>query len=206
MRWIQDFREGPIAAGSGALHASGRRLSVACLAAACLAAALIALPALPAMAQSSSTSMPGLAISNDQPIQIESDKLEIKEAEKKAVFTGNVKVSQGDTLLQSGAMTVFYKGGTGGAMSSGGADIDRIEVSDKVLLKTETQTASADRGHFDMAREIAVLEGEKVVLTQGDNIFIGCRMTVNMRSSEARLESCGGRVRIQLDPKSRPQQ
>ena len=57
-----------------------------------------------------------------------------------------------------------------------------------------------------MVRETAVLEGKKVVLTQGDNIFIGCRLTVNMGSSEAKLESCGGRVRIQLDPKSRQSQ
>lgn len=167
--------------------------------------ALSVLGAVPAFAQETQTSMPGLAISNDQPIQIESDKLEIKENEKRAVFTGNVIVTQGDTTLQSGIMTVYYKGGGGGAMTSG-SDIDRIDVGGKVLLRTATQTASADKGSFDMTNETALLEGKKVVLTQGDNIFIGCRLTVNMRSSEARLESCGGRVRIQLDPKSRSTQ
>ena len=158
-----------------------------------------------ASAQETKTKMPGLAIANDQPIQIESDKLEIKEAEKRAIFTGNVKVTQGDTTLQSGLMVVHYTNG-GGGMTSGGGDIESIDVSNKVLLRTATQTASADKGTFNMVRETAVLEGEKVVLTQGDNIFIGCRLTVNMGSSEAKLESCGGRVRIQLDPKSRPSQ
>jgi lipopolysaccharide export system protein LptA len=172
-----------------------------------MGAALVAsaVASAPARAQETQTRMPGLAIANDQPIQIESDKLEIKEAEKRAIFTGNVKVSQGETTLQSGVMVVHYKNG-GGGMTSGGGDIDRIDVSNKVLLRTATQTASADRGTFNMARETAVLEGEKVVLTQGDNIFIGCRLTVNMGSSEAKLDSCGGRVRIQLDPKSRPSQ
>lgn len=179
-----------------------------------LAAALAAvslLPVTPALAQETSTTMPGLAMSNDQPIQIESDRLEIKDQEQKAIFTGNVKVVQGDTTLQAGVMTVYYKGsaagGGGGTPGAGGAsDIDRIEVEDKVLLKTATQTATADSGVFNMTEETALLEGEKVVLTQGDNIFIGCRLTVDMRSSEARLDSCGGRVRIQLDPKSQPQE
>ena len=40
--------------------------------------------------------MSGLAISNDKPIQIESDQLEINDQEKIAIFTGNVKVVQGD--------------------------------------------------------------------------------------------------------------
>ena len=176
---------------------------VAASSAALMAAALLA--PVPLAAQETSTRMPGLAIANDQPIQIESDKLEIKEAEKRAIFTGNVKVTQGDTTLQSGLMVVHYTNG-GGGMTSGGGDIESIDVSNKVLLRTATQTASADKGTFNMIRETAVLEGEKVVLTQGDNIFIGCRLTVNMGSSEAKLESCGGRVRIQLDPKSRPSQ
>nr|WP_244598125.1 LptA/OstA family protein [Pseudohoeflea suaedae] len=173
------------------------------LAAAFMTAALFGVA--PAHAQETATRMPGLAIANDQPIQIESDKLEIKEAEKRAIFTGNVKVQQGDTTLQSGLMVVHYKNG-GDGMTSGGGDIESIDVSKKVLLRTATQTASADKGTFNMVRETAVLEGEKVVLTQGDNIFIGCRLTVNMGSSEAKLESCGGRVRIQLDPKSRQSQ
>lgn len=174
------------------------------LAAAFMTATLFS--AAPAHAQDTSTRMPGLAMANDQPIQIESDKLEIKEAEKRAIFTGNVKVQQGDTTLQAGNMVVHYKNGGDGMASGGGGDIESIDVSEKVLLRTATQTASADKGTFNMVRETAVLEGKKVVLTQGDNIFIGCRLTVNMGSSEAKLESCGGRVRIQLDPKSRQSQ
>lgn len=56
-----------------------------------LGASLIASAAL---AQATSSRMQGLQLSNDQPIQIESDKLEIKDPESKAIFTGNVKVVQ----------------------------------------------------------------------------------------------------------------
>ena len=48
----------------------------------------------------------GLALSNDKPIQIESDNLEIREQEKRAYFTGNVRVAQGQMTLQAAKMTV----------------------------------------------------------------------------------------------------
>ncbi|WEX77769.1 LptA/OstA family protein [Sinorhizobium numidicum] len=155
-----------------------------------------------ASAQATSSNMKGLQLSNDKPIQIESDKLEIKDPESKAIFTGNVKVVQGTTTLQAGSMTVFYKTG-GGTISSGSADIDRIEVSNRVLLDSGTQQATADTGSFNLTKQTLVLKGEKVVLSEGKNVFVGCQLNVQMDTGEAQLEACGGRVQIQLDPQSR---
>ena len=75
------------------------------------AAIFLASPAaqMQALAQSKDS---GLALSNDKPIQIESDNLEIREQEKKAYFNGNVRVAQGEMTLQAAKMTVFYKSGT----------------------------------------------------------------------------------------------
>ncbi len=50
-----------------------------------------------------------MKLSKDQPIQIQSDQLEIKDEEKKAYFTGNVEVVQGTTTMKSAKMTVLYK-------------------------------------------------------------------------------------------------
>jgi lipopolysaccharide export system protein LptA len=154
-----------------------------------------------ASAQTTSSQMNGLKLSNDQPIQIESDALEIREQEKKAFFTGNVKVVQGTTTLQAGAMTVLYRG-EGTTVTQGNADIEKIDVTDKVFLQSETQQATADKGYFDMTKQIFVLEGERVVLSEGQNVFVGCKLTVQMNSGQAKLDSCGRRVQIQLDPKS----
>ncbi|WP_183926108.1 LptA/OstA family protein [Rhizobium mongolense] len=168
-----------------------------------------------AFAQATTSQMDGLKLDSNQPIQIESDKLEIHDQEHKADFTGNVKVVQGKTTLQAGHMTVFYKAQSGDAqpngakadagaasISSGNADIDRIIVTDKVFLSSGTQTATADNGSFDMAQQLFVLKGEKVVLSDGPNVFTGCQLTVHMQTGQAQLDSCGGRVQIQLDPKS----
>ena len=120
---------------------------------------------------------------------------------RRAIFSGNVKVAQGKTTLRAGHMIVYYTA-EGGSVSSGAAAIDHIEVSQKVLLSSGKQNASADTGVFNMKTETLVLEGKKVVLSEGQNIFTGCKLTVLMKTGQATLDSCGDRVRIQLDPKS----
>lgn len=182
-------------------------------------------------AAAQSTTMPGMKLSSDQPIQIESDKLEIHDQEHTALFTGKVKVVQGTTTLQAGKMTVYYKdkakqpgagdaaakpapaaetasaaGEQSNSLASGSADIDKILVTDKVYLTSGTQTATADDGNFDMTSQTFILTGKEVVLTDGPNVFTGCQLTVHMTTGQAELESCGGRVKIQLDPKSQPSQ
>lgn len=165
-------------------------------------AAGLALVSVPAGAQQTTSRMKGMQLSNDQPIQIQSDKLEIQDQQNKAEFTGNVKVVQGTTTLQAGKMIVFYKSG-GGSVASGDADIEKIDVSGKVYLKSGTQEATADTGTFNLVNETLLLKGDKVVLSEGKNVFVGCQLAVTMRTGEAKLDACGGRVMIQLDPKSR---
>ena len=169
-----------------------------------LAASLV-LISVPAGAQQTSSRMKGMQLSNDKPIQIQSDKLEIRDQENKAEFSGNVKVVQGTTTLQAGKMVVYYAAGGQGSVASGDADIEKIDVSEKVYLKSGTQEATADTGTFNLVNETLLLKGEKVVLSEGKNVFVGCQLTVTMRTGEAKLDACGGRVMIQLDPKSRKQ-
>ncbi|MBL8580951.1 MAG: LptA/OstA family protein [Rhizobiaceae bacterium] len=166
----------------------------------------------PAFAQNDSASrLSGLKLSGDLPIQIESDKLEVLENESKAVFSGNVSVSQGDTLMKSGRMTVYYakgQGNSGGSAATGSADIDRLEVDDKVYVKSNNQVATGDRGTFDMKSEVLVLSGDEVVLSEGSNVLVGCKLTVQMRTGEAQVDGCkksgstSGRVIMSITPSS----
>lgn len=160
----------------------------------------------PVMAQTTQSKMPGMQLSSDKPIQIASDKLEIHQEQNTADFSGNVEVVQGTTTMRAGHMTVYYKGnGAAASATTGSTDIKSIEVKDKVFLTSGKQQATADTGSFDMEAQTFILRGKKVVLSEGDNVFTGCQLTVYMVTGEAKLESCGGRVQIQLDPKSQPQ-
>lgn len=149
----------------------------------------------------------GLKLTGDKPIQIESDKLEIKEKENTAIFTGNVAVTQGDTLMKSGRMVVLYAKGEGSA-ATGSAAIDRIEADGKVYLKSATQVATGDAGVFDMKSEVFVLTGKEVVLSEGENVIVGCKLTVQMKTGKAQLDGCGGnsgssgRIKMLISPNS----
>lgn len=146
----------------------------------------------------------GLRLNGNEPIEIESDKLEVKEAENKAIFTGNVSVTQGPTILKSGAMTVFYAK-DGGSAATGSSNIERLEVDGKVYVKSNNQVATGDRGVFDMKTEVLVLSGGEVVLSEGNNVLRGCKLTVQMKSGQAQVDGCKGtgRVQMKLDPSSR---
>ncbi|MGF9565423.1 LptA/OstA family protein [Neorhizobium sp. JUb45] len=169
----------------------------AALAACCMASSALA---------QSSTRMEGMTLSNDKPIQIESDQLEIQDTEKKAYFTGNVRVVQGTTTMRAGKMTVLYLG-EGSSVTSGNTQIDKIFLNDTVHLTSGEQNATADQGIFTMASQTFELTGKQVVLSDGPNVFRGCKLTVLMKTGEAKLTPCSGtRVQILLDPKSKPQQ
>jgi lipopolysaccharide export system protein LptA len=163
-----------------------------------IAAAALSIAA-PVVAQEK---LKGIALSSDKPIQITSDKLEIHEQEKRALFDGNVHVAQGTTTLNAAHMIVYYKG-DGGSVSSGDASIDRIEVNGNVALASQNQRARAETGVFNLTTQIFVLSGKQVVLAEGDNVLTGCKLTVLMKTGEAKMDACGGRVQILLNPKSR---
>lgn len=153
------------------------------------------------LAQSAESRMSGLKLSGDEPIQIESDKLEMREQDSKAVFSGNVSVTQGATLLKAGIMTVYYAR-DGGSATTGSAAIDRLEVEGKVYVKSNTQVATGDKGTFDMKSEVLVLSGKEVVLSDGPNVLVGCKLTVQMKTGRAQVDGCGGRVQMSLTPGS----
>ena len=149
----------------------------------------------------------GLRLNGNEPIEIESDKLEVREAENLAVFTGNVSVTQGPTILKSGTMTVYYAK-DGGSAATGSSSIERLEVDGKVYVKSDKQVATGDRGVFDMKTEVLVLSGDEVVLSEGNNVLRGCKLTVQMKTGRAQVDGCSkgsgnGRVIMKLDPSSK---
>ncbi|GGD03326.1 LptA/OstA family protein [Aureimonas glaciei] len=178
-----------------------------------LVATLLCAVAPPASAQAPGT-FTGLKVGGDQPIAIESDQLDVDDSKAVATFTGNVSVAQGPTLMKSGKLVVYYIKAAAdgaaapkpaaGAMPGGNNQIDRLEASGKVYIKSEDQVATAETANFDMKTQIAVLDGN-VVLTQGENIARGPSLTIHMDTGVAQFS--GGRVKMLMAPQSdQPQQ
>lgn len=163
-------------------------------------AALVTLAATPAHAQSTA-----FQLSSDEPVQIEADRLDVRDTEGRAIFTGNVQVVQGEVSLRASEMTVEYArsedddAGTAGGIGSAG-NIRRINATGGVYVRSGDQVATGDTGSFDMASETVTLAGDEVVLTDAGNVIRGCKLVIEMASGNAQVEPCanGGRVQLLL--------
>jgi lipopolysaccharide export system protein LptA len=163
---------------------------------------------LPSLAQNAASSS-GFRLDGKEPIEIESDKLEIRDGDNIAIFTGNVTLIQGKLLLKTVKMTVYYanQSGGGGGPTAAGADIERMEAEGKVYLKQGEQVATGDYGTFDVAGGVMVLTGKEVVLSEGQNVVVGCKLTSHMNTGQSQLDGCGktgegSRVKMLLQPSS----
>src|SRR3974377_2203728 len=79
-----------------------------------LIAVLFTFVVLPVYAQPSKSpanALQGLSQNRDQPVHIEAATLEVRDKDKVATFSGDVKVKQGDTGLRCKSLVVFYEQG-----------------------------------------------------------------------------------------------
>jgi lipopolysaccharide export system protein LptA len=148
----------------------------------------------------------------DQPIQIESASLEVRDKDKMATFSGDVTVVQGDTTIKCQTLVVFYGGGRSsvrqtvavansagangshaqlqktGVMPQGAQDIRRIEARGGVTVISKDQNASGDLGVYDLKKKTITLTGN-VVVSQGKNVIHGDRVVVDTVTGNAHLDS-----------------
>ena len=162
------------------------------------ALAALALAALvgAAAAQDFGAAFSGFDTGSGDPIQIEADRLEVRDAVKLAIYTGNVKVRQGGTILEAPELRVFYSGEPTAA-GAPGSQVSRIEAGPNVLVRSADQTASGNYAILDMAQDLVTVTGN-VVLTQGPNVVRGERLVINLATKQGRME--GGRVQTLITP------
>jgi len=60
-------------------------------------------------AQQPSSAPQGLSMDGDQPVRIESNTLEVRDKIRQATFAGDVKLTQGDTIIKCKVLVVFYE-------------------------------------------------------------------------------------------------
>lgn len=172
----------------------------ATLLASLIAVAAIAASPAAATAQTFGGAFDGMSDS-DEPIQIEADKLEVADSEGTAVFSGNVSVTQGTTLLKTDRLKVFYGRDSNGRSGPGG-NVRKIEAQGQVAVRSGDQVASAEKAEVDMESQIASLSGN-VSVSQGNNIITGCTVTIDMKTNDIDVKPCktggGGRIKVLID-------
>lgn len=142
----------------------------------------------------------GFSRNRKDPVKIEANALEVRDKEKMAVFTGNVVVIQGDTTMRCKELHVFYEGSALGGdprqkvpatktqqKSESAQRIKRLIAIGGVIVISKDQKAVGDKGTFEMATNIVVLDGN-VVVTQGQNVMNGDKLTVNLTTGTSKLD------------------
>lgn len=152
----------------------------------------------------------GFSTNRNKPVKIQAAALEVRDKDKVATFSGDVHVVQGDTDMRCATLLVYYEGGPekGGAKAAqpgpgGGSQIRRMEARGNVVVSQKDQTATGDRGEFDMRTNTVTLSGN-VVVTKGQDVLRGQRLVVNLTDGVSRME--GGRVEGMFNPKSNSEQ
>ena len=142
----------------------------------------------------------GFSQNRDQPVHIEAATLEVRDKQKQATFSGDVRVKQGDTGLRCKSLVVFYEQSgeptdaskTLQAASpgpSGEQRIKRLEARGSVVVTQKDQTATGELGIFDMKTNTVTLTGNPVVMTQGQNVLRGGKLVVDLTSGVSRIEA-----------------
>jgi lipopolysaccharide export system protein LptA len=150
--------------------------------------------------------------SSKEPISIDADKLVYYDKERKAVYSGNVVVIQGDTKMTCSVMNVYLdraptqgapaptNGQSGPTADSG---VKHLDATGPVTVISKTQVATGDNGSYDKAEDKVWLIGH-VTLSDGQNVTKGDKLTYDLKSGLATVDTSAksGRVHGQFVPKS----
>lgn len=152
-----------------------------------LAVALMAL--LPVMAAAQQTAFGTGSVDPDAPVEVESDELQVSEADGTAEFIGNVVIIQGEMRLSAPRVLVVY--------DQDGERISRMQATGGVTLVSGEDAAEAQSADYDIDSGQVVMDGD-VLMVQGNSTLSGQRMVVNLETGSAQM---AGRVRTVLNPK-----
>ena len=134
---------------------------------------------------------------SNAPVDVTADRIEVQDRADRAIFAGNVHVTQAELTLQTPRLTVAYSGGQGGGSS---VQIRRLDAAGGVIVKSPSETASGDFGIYDLDRKLITLIGTVQLSRQNDRVS-GARLVIDLDSGRAVVDGgppgvnqSGGRV------------
>lgn len=126
----------------------------------------------------------------EKQIEIIADQFTTNNEEKYMDFTGDVRARQGNFVITSERLRIFYKANPEGAETQGDnqESIKQIVASGDVKISSEKYKAEADLVEYDLDSEVLVLKGENSKIKSGKNLITGSIITVNRRNGQIKVE------------------
>lgn len=124
----------------------------------------------------------------DAPIEVAANSLSVDQATGKAIFEGDVEITQGNMRLSAALVNVVY--------DEAGDGIATLLASGGVNIASGKDSAEAETAEYDVESGVIRMAGNVSLLQQGTKITAG-RMDVNLNDNTAAFH---GRVRTVLQP------
>lgn len=125
-------------------------------------------------------------INSNSPIEIISDRVLYRGQLGKAFFTGKVLMTQDDLSVNTHEVEVVFKHLDKNEKTS--SEMQYIIFKNKITFKSASQSASADKGYYNVKEGILKMQGN-VVLNQGGNIIKSDEMIYIKATDEALFKS-----------------
>ena len=123
---------------------------------------------------------------SDAPVDIDAARIEVQERADRAIFVGDVHVRQADLTLDTERLTVAYS-------SKGGIEIQRLDASGGVVVKSPSETARGDFGIYDLNRKLITLIGA-VRLSRSGSEVNGSRLVIDLTTGRAVIDGGGAGI------------
>ena len=126
----------------------------------------------------------------DKQIEIIADQFTSNNEGKYMDFTGDVRASQGDFVITSEQLRIYYNANPDSTKNQTGnqESIKQIVASGNVKISSEKYTAAADLVEYDLDSTVLVLKGENSTIKSGKNLITGSKITVNRTDGQIRVE------------------
>ena len=123
---------------------------------------------------------------SEAPVDIDAARIEVQERADRAIFVGDVHVRQADLTLDTERLTVAYS-------SRGGIEIERLDASGGVVVKSPSETARGNFGIYDLNRKLITLVGD-VQLSRSGSQVNGSRLVIDLNTGRAVIDGGGAGI------------
>ncbi len=122
-------------------------------------------------------------------IHVTADSLSSDNDSKSAEFIGNVQATQGDFVIKSDRLKIYYKESSESKAAPGTADsIDKIVAIGNVEIKSEEGTGLTEQAEYDTKTMVVVLTGENSRVFDQKNSVTGSRITIYRNDGRVKVE------------------
>jgi lipopolysaccharide export system protein LptA len=132
-------------------------------------------------------------------IRVNADNLVSNADDSYAEFAGNVKVTQGKTIITSDKLRIYYHSENAGDSQvdvAGKETIKKILAVGNVTIRAEDRVAVTPRAEYDAATGIITLSGEGSKVTSGNNTVTGKKITLYRDDDRVTVEG-GPKKRVE---------